>query len=85
MNGIMHQIRIHHKGSSLYAEEIPGGKDRGATWVINTEHYLVIGTGIRAMALTCEQSIGQFAVELEKWQISGAIEWKTNARNKSAV
>ena len=28
------------------------------------------------MALTCEQIIGKFAVELEKWQISGVIEWK---------
>ena len=64
MNGKMHEVKIHHHDSGLYAEEIPGDKHSSAIWVIDTERHLVIGTGIRLTALTCEESLDQFAVEL---------------------
>ena len=64
VNGRMHEVKVHHPGSSLYAEEMPGGKHQSAIWVIDTERHLVLGAGIGAMALACEESIDEFAVEL---------------------
>lgn len=66
INGKMHQVKIHHQGSSLYAEETPGDKHSSAIWAIDTERHLVIGIGIRLTALTCEESMDKFAVELAR-------------------